>query len=201
MIAAKKTMSDSNTPRVLVLAADWNEPTWRAQSARESLRRLTRVALRELSERTGELATSWPKDAEGAPVALADGRRWSVSHAGGFAAAALSFGARLGIDVEPASRVPSEHLVTKLHALGGDAPDARGWLGTWCRVEAALKCFGLGIGHLSKVRLEDALVHVGDDAVMTRLFDLGDALVAVGGSGVCTLEAPERRPVGIEVAA
>lgn len=193
--------TSTNAPQVLVLSANWAEATWRAQTARERLRRLTRVALHELSSTSGEACTSWPKDADGAPTPLADGRRWSVSHAGGFAAAALSRGARLGVDVEPATRVPSDHLVTKLTSLGASAQDARGWLATWCRVEAALKCFGLGIGHLSKVRLDDALVHVGDDAVMTRVFELDGALLAVGGSGVCTMEPPRFRPVGPEVAA
>lgn len=191
----------SSLPQVLLLVADWEEPTWRAQVARERLRRLTRVALAELALRTGEAPDAWPKDADGAPTPLADGRHWSVSHAGGFAAAALSRGPRLGVDVEPASRVPSDHLVTKLRALGARADDARGWLAAWCRVEAALKCFGLGIGHLSKVRLEDALVRVGDGSVMTRLFDLGDALLAVGGGGVCAMDPPEVRSVGVEVAA
>lgn len=179
----------SGTPQVLVLRAGWSEPTWRAQAARERLRGLSRRALRELAGEVGAPLSPYEKDAAGAPLPL-DGWRWSVSHAGGFAAAALGRVVRLGVDVEALGRVPSAHVRERLAELGAQASTAEQWLAVWCRVEAALKACGQGLSALGTVRVEEGLVRVGDTAVMTRLFEIEGALLAVAGGGVCVMAAP-----------
>lgn len=185
-------------PRVLVLAADWNEPTWRAQSARERLRRLTRVALRELA--APNPPESWPKDANGAPGPLADGRRWSVSHAGGFAAAALAEGTAIGIDVENMTRVPSENVRTRLRRMGARTRGDRDALRAWCAVEAVIKSRGLGIAHLSRVRFHGDALLFDDELVPACTFEARGAVLAVAGPGADRLTEPEVRRVGAEVA-
>lgn len=191
----------------LVLAAGWIEPTWRDQAARERLRGLSRRALARLCHDAGCAPGPFEKDESGAPLPIAhDGAkssapmRWGVSHSGGFAAAVVGRVARIGIDVEPAERVPSENVRGRLSNLGADAATDAEFLATWCRVEAALKSFGLGLSHIARVRIDDSLIHVGANSTMTRVFQVGGAVVAVAGGGVCTMAAPSVMRVSEAVA-
>jgi hypothetical protein len=179
----------ASVPTVVLVRADWVEPTWRAQAARESLRRLSRRALARAAALAGAPAGPWTKDERGAPLPLGTWR-WSVSHGGGFAAAALGRVAHLGIDVEPALRQPSPNVCARLAGLGVVARAPSEWLAAWCRVEAALKACGLGLSSIASVRVEGPLVAVGATRLMTRLFETDGALLAVAGGGVCALEQP-----------
>ncbi|QDU84330.1 hypothetical protein Pla163_14370 [Planctomycetes bacterium Pla163] len=189
--------NEANGLHALVLAAGWSEPTWRDQAARERLRGLSRRALTQLCLDAGCSPGPFEKDERGAPLPIADERdrtaapvRWGVSHSGGFAAAVVGRVARVGIDVEPAGRVPSEHVRGRLASLGASATTDEEFLATWCRVEAALKSFGLGLSNIARVRIDDRLIHVGEAATMTRVFEVAGAVIAVAGGGVCTMPAP-----------
>lgn len=189
----------ASVPTVVLFAADWHEATWRPQLAREKLRVLSRLALARAAQGAGAPNGPWEKHASGAPAPLGEWR-WSVSHSGGFAAAALGRVAKLGVDVEPLTRAPSANVALRLAALGVEAGDARALLEGWCRVEAALKAHGVGLVELSSVRVDGSLVHVGDSTVQTRVFELEGALLAVAGGGVCAMQPPVFERVG-EVAA
>ncbi len=179
----------ASVPTVVLFAADWHEATWRPQLAREKLRVLSRLALARAAREAGAPNGPWDKHESGAPAPLGQWR-WSVSHSGGFAAAALGRVVRLGVDVEPLTRTPSAHVGERLAALGVSAGDARSLLEAWCRVEAALKAHGVGLVELGSVRVDGSLVHVGDSTVQTRVFELEGALLAVAGGGVCAMQPP-----------
>lgn len=118
-----------------------------------------RVALRRvLGTSAGSIFETRAFDvtAQGRPFLAAPAPQFSISHAGAYALVAVSDDAAIGADIEQiAPRKISPQRRRRLEAFAGhlcaeplpDDEDAR-FIQAWCRIEAAAKAEGCGVGRL-----------------------------------------------------
>lgn len=130
------------------------KPPERVQQQRSAARK----ALSHCAEIAGAPADGWQQSPGGAP--LPNGEfYWSISHKRHWAAAAIAR-APIGIDVEeivPRRDSLLDEVVSAedWHKLGGRTWD--NFFRLWTAKEATLKANSVGIGHLSKCKLEKVI--------------------------------------------
>lgn len=118
-----------------------------------------RVALRRvLGISAGSIFETRPFDvtAQGRPFLAAPAPQFSISHAGAYALVAVSDDAAIGADIEqialrkisPQRRLRLEAFAGRLCAEPLPDDEAARFIQAWCRIEAAAKADGCGVGRL-----------------------------------------------------
>ncbi|MFW5635095.1 MAG: 4'-phosphopantetheinyl transferase family protein [Thermodesulfobacteriota bacterium] len=132
-------------------------PEYLELPVRERVRFLSRYARRAVSEsaaRAGFRLTSFPKNENGAPLAL-DGVYWSLTHKPAYVAGVAAPGP-IGIDIEEI-RSRSERLKDRIAGPEEwdlvDAEQPESFFRYWTAKEAVLKAAGVGLAALSGCRI------------------------------------------------
>jgi 4'-phosphopantetheinyl transferase len=128
---------------------------------RERVRFLSRFGRRAVSEsaaRAGYRLTSFPKDENGAPLAV-DGIHWSLTHKPGYVAGVAAPGP-IGIDIEEI-RPRSERLKDRIagpeewELIDSEAPES--FFRFWTAKEAVLKAAGVGLTALFQCTIRQVI--------------------------------------------
>ncbi len=122
-------------------------------------RRAARAALDEAARRIGLAVAAWPQEQEGGRPLPVGGLHWSISHDADYVAAVLAPVA-VGIDLERIAQrraALTERVADEQERALFPTFDAQAFTRLWTAKEARLKVAGVGLGELSRCRLEAVL--------------------------------------------